>query len=76
VTLDSALVQRARTLAHARRTGVSGLIAELLEATPLPGQSRRASFAARWAGKFRLARPVRPAPRFKALAAKYHLRDA
>jgi hypothetical protein len=54
-TIDPAITKRARKLARARNTSVSGLVEELLRSAPFPGGEKQGSFAERWAGKFSVA---------------------
>ncbi len=76
LTIDPAIVRRAKSLAHARNTNVSALVENLLRATPLSQEAKSQPFARRWAGKFRVARSTIPDPRLDALKARYHLDDA
>lgn len=72
LTIDPAVAQKAKRLAHARGTNVSALVEGLVraaESTP----SGSEPFARRWAGKFRVARSRKPDARLAALKERYQL---
>lgn len=55
LTIDPAVARRAKKLAHARKTSVSGLVEQFLRSAPIAGQQTHPSIVERWAGKFKLA---------------------
>jgi Family of unknown function (DUF6364) len=73
LTIDPAVTRRAKKLAHARRTSVSGLVEEFLRTAPLATGDTRESFAERWAGKFGVARTAPGDRRMRMLKARYRL---
>ncbi len=53
LTVEPTLVKRAKQLAHARKTSVSGLVSDLLRSAAFPSTpTRRNSFADTWGGRF------------------------
>jgi len=62
LTIDPAVTRRAKKLAHARRTSVSGLVEEFLRSAPMSADEKSESFAERWAGRFQVAK-ARPGDR-------------
>ena len=52
ITLDPAVIRRAKTVARLRHTNLSALIEELLEQTTKNAALRRTSFTQKWAGQF------------------------
>lgn len=75
LTIDPAVTRRAKKLAHARRTSVSGLVEEFLRSAPMSAGAKAASFVERWTGRFRVARTERGDRRLEALKARYRLND-
>ncbi len=76
LTIDPAIVRRAKRIAHVRGTNVSALVETLVRAAPLAEEPKAQPFARRWAGKFHIATSTTPDPRLDALKARYHLDDA
>jgi hypothetical protein len=72
-TIDPAIAKRARTLARARNTSVSGLVEELLRSAPFPGREKQGSFVERWAGKFSVAETSPGDQRMGLLKARFGL---
>ena len=54
LTMDPAVLKRAKRLARQRDTSVSALVETLVRSEPLPGQPGTPSFAEKWAGRFQL----------------------
>ena len=73
LTIDPEVARRARKVARARNTSVSGLVEELLRSAPLPGGEMRGSFVDRWAAKFVVADASPDDQRMAALKSKYGL---
>jgi hypothetical protein len=73
LSIDPAVTRRAKKLAHARRTTVSGLVEEFLRSAPLATGDDRESFAERWAGKFTVARTAPDDRRMRTLKTRYRL---
>jgi hypothetical protein len=75
LTLDPAIVKRARKAARAKNTSVSGLVEDLLRSASIPGEEKRSSFVERWAGKFSVAESLPDDRRMAFLKAKHGLPD-
>jgi hypothetical protein len=75
VTIDPAVLRRAKKLAHAHKTSVSALIEGFLRTAPLAGEKNVRPFARRWSGKFRVAAPDISDARLTALRERYSLED-
>jgi len=73
LTLDPEVARRAKKVARARNTSVSGLVEDLLRSAPVPGGEKRDSFVERWAGKFSVAESSPGDQRMAFLKAKYGL---
>jgi hypothetical protein len=73
LTIDPAVARRAKKVARARNTSVSGLVEDLLRSAPIPGGEKRSSFVDRWAGKFTVAESSPGDQRMAALKTKYDL---
>jgi hypothetical protein len=73
LTIDPAVARRAKKVARAKKTSVSGLVEELLRSAPLPGEKERSSFVDRWAGKFAVAESMPGDQRMALLKARYQL---
>jgi len=73
LTIDPEVVRRARKVARARNTSVSGLVGDLLRCASVPGGEKRDSFVARWAGRFSVAESSPGDQRMAFLKAKYGL---
>ena len=73
LTIDPAVARRAKKVARANNTSVSGLVEELLRSAPIPGGEKQRSFVDRWAGKFSVAESSPGDRRMAALKAKYGL---
>jgi len=73
LTIDPEAAQRAKKLARARRTSVSGLVQDLLNSAPLPQQAGKASIAEKWLGKLTLKPAVPTDVRMTGLRRKYGL---
>jgi hypothetical protein len=73
LTIDPAVARRAKKVARAKSTSVSGLVEELLRSAPIPGGEKRDSFADRWAGKFAVAQTSPDDQRMARLMAKHRL---
>jgi hypothetical protein len=73
LTIDPEVARRARKVARAKNTSVSGLVEELLRSAPIPGGEKRESFVDRWAGKFAVAEASPDDPRMAALRSKHGL---
>lgn len=74
LSIDPAVTRRAKKLAHAKRTSVSGLVEQFLRSAPIAGEEQTPSFVERWAGKFSVAKSAPRDLRMKALKARYHLK--
>jgi hypothetical protein len=75
LTIDPAIVKRAKKEARIRNTSLSGLVEELLRSASLSRGENSDSFVDRWAGKFM---PVETLPgdrRMTLLKAKHGLPD-
>jgi hypothetical protein len=72
VTLEPAVVKRAKAVARARDTNLSAMIEELLLHATTGGQ-KAPGFVARWAGKLELRDHDADDARYNALAKKYGL---
>jgi hypothetical protein len=73
LTIDPAVARRAKKLARARQTSVSGLVEEFLRDAPLSGNEASESFVDSWAGRFELIVDPTPNPRRERLLAKHGL---
>ena len=74
LSIDPAVTRRAKKLAYAKRTSVSGLVEQFLRSAPIAGEEKTPSFVERWAGKFSVAKSAPRDLRMKALRARYHLK--
>ena len=74
LSIDPAVTRRAKKLAYAKRTSVSGLVEQFLRSAPITGEEETPSFVERWAGKFSVAKSAPRDLRMKALRARYHLK--
>jgi hypothetical protein len=74
LTIDPAVTRRAKKLAHAKRTSVSGLVEQFLRSAPITDDETTPSFVERWAGKFTVAKYGPRDLRMKALRARYRLK--
>jgi hypothetical protein len=70
--MDPDVANKAKRIAHARRTSVSALIEDLVRAASMTSK-KQVSFADKWTGKLRLRRPSKRDPRFEALKKRYGL---
>ena len=75
LTVDPAIVKRAKTIAHARRTSVSALVEDLLRQAPVSSLRHEVSFVERWAGAFRVKESTKPDARLERLKRRYGLED-
>jgi hypothetical protein len=57
ITLDPAVIRKAKTVARLRKTNLSALIEDLLNQTAKTSTPRHKSFTRKWTGKFQ-ARPT------------------
>lgn len=73
LTIDPAVARRARKVARAKKTSVSGMVQELLRSVPISGGEKRGSFVDRWAGKFTVAESLPGDRRMAVLKTKYDL---
>lgn len=74
LSINPAVSARAKRLAYARKTTVSGLVERFLERTPLPGKEEKNSFVLRWAGKFSPAPTKSGDVRMRKLKKRFALR--
>ena len=72
LTIDPEVARRARKVARAKNTSVSGLVEELLRFAPIPGE-KRGSFVDRWEGKFVVAETLPGDRRMIVLKTKHGL---
>jgi hypothetical protein len=75
LTIDPAVVKRARKEARIRNTSMSGLVEELLRSVSLTRGEKTDSFVDRWAGKFTVAETLPGDRRMTLLKAKHGLPD-
>ena len=75
LTVDPAIVKRAKMIAHTRRTSVSALVEDLLRQTPVSSLRHDVSFVERWTGAFRVSESAQPDARLKYLKRRYGLDD-
>jgi hypothetical protein len=73
LTIDPTVARRARKVARARNTTVSGLVEDLLRAATIPGGEKQGRFVDRWAGRFVVPETTEGDDRMAALKAKYGL---
>jgi hypothetical protein len=73
LTIDPAIVKRAKKAARKKNTSVSGLVEELLRSASIPGEEKRGSFVERWTGKFRVAEGLPDDRRMAFLKTKHGL---
>lgn len=73
LSIDPTVTRRAKKLAYARKTSVSGLVEQFLRSAPMAGGEKAPSFVERWAGKFTVARAAPGDPRMNAIKEKYRL---
>lgn len=71
LTIEPSVTHRAKAVARARGTSLSGLVEQLLAREAGVPAAREESFSARWAGRMKLA--DKNDPRFDALKRKYAL---
>jgi Family of unknown function (DUF6364) len=72
ITLDPAVIRRAKNVARSRKTNLSALIEDLLKKTTDAATSRSTKFSARWGGKLKL-RETKNDPLLEAMKARYRL---
>jgi Family of unknown function (DUF6364) len=72
ITVDPAVIRRAKTVARARKTNLSALIEDLLKKTTDQGTTKRVSFSDTWGGKFKL-RETNNDPLLEAMKERYKL---
>ncbi len=74
LTIDPAIVRRAKKIAMERKTSVSALVENLLRSAPIDSESKK-SFSDTWAGKFTVAKSTERDAKLEALKNKYALQD-
>lgn len=73
LSIEPDVSRRAKKLARARNTSVSGLVEQFLLRAPLHDRENRPSFVARWLGRFTVA-PSQPGDtRMRKLKARFGL---
>ena len=72
LTIDPAIVRRAKKIALERKTSVSALVEGLLRGAPIDSEPKK-SFSKTWAGKFKITKSKAYDPRLAALKKKYDL---
>jgi Family of unknown function (DUF6364) len=74
ITLDPAVIRRAKTVARARQTNLSALIEDLLKRTADQStmETKQVSFSDKWRGKFKL-KDTKNDPLLEAMKTRYKL---
>jgi len=76
ITLDPAVIRRAKSVARNRHTNLSALIEELLRETSARATVRHMSFTGKWAGRFTVRASTERDDLLDALKRRYHLDES
>ncbi len=75
ITIDPAVMRRAKSVARLRHTNVSALIEDLLKQTSKGSAPRQPSFTRKWAGQFSVRESVAGDDLLDALKQRYGLNE-